>query len=256
MSYQTTKEFWTQQAEKFGNDPEATTNDFYLREIEVRVISEIISNLKSDSAKIADVGCGNGYSTKRHAKSFSQHSFIGYDYVPEMIENARLGQSTDNIKFDVLDLVNDSITSSFDLIFTNRCLINLPTWEDQQTALEKIHASLSDGGTFAMVENFVEGQSNFNQLRREFGLSEIPIRHHNLFFNKKMLTDFIEDKFEIVRSVNISSQYYITSRIIYSKICQENGDSPDYRDIHHKLGSMLPFEGDCGPINLWELKKR
>jgi hypothetical protein len=132
----------------------------------------------------------------------------------------------------------------------------LSSWEDQKTALQKIFSALSDNGKYLMIENFMNGQNNLNALRKEFGLKDIEVRVHNLFFNLEEVQDFTKNlglKFELYE--NISSLYYLVSRVIYSNICMKDGIEPDYYDIHHELASKLPACGDFGPIALCTIKK-
>jgi len=106
-----------------------------------------------------------------------------------------------------------------------------------------------------MVENFLEGQEKFNQVRKGFGLEEIPIREHNYFFQRDRLIEYIDGRFEVEEEVNISSTYYLMSRVIYSKICSETGQQPDYFDDHHRFSAGLPFAGEFGPVRLICLRK-
>jgi len=106
-----------------------------------------------------------------------------------------------------------------------------------------------------MIENFMEGQINFNRVREDVGLQPIPVRHHNRFFDAHELEMTIDGLFELQESVNISSSYYLTARIVYSKICEDDRVQPDYSDSHHKYASMLPFAGDFGPVYLKILRK-
>ena len=108
---------------------------------------------------------------------------------------------------------------------------------------------------YLMVENFIEGQNDFNQVRNNFGLPEIPIREHNYFFQRDRLVEYIGGRFQIEEEVNISSTYYLVSRVIYSKICSEAGQQPDYFDAHHRYAAGLPFAGEFGPVRLLCLKK-
>lgn len=257
LDYTNIKSYWDNRAKKEGSTLQSTTNDYYLREIEINTLSHYISELINDTQKelhIGDIGCGDGYVTSSLASNFKQAKFFGYDYSPEMIKNADTRKSH-NCVFNLADILHDDLRQKFDVLYTTRCLINLPDQELQKKALLKIHESLNENGLYVMIENFMDGHINFNEIRASFGLESIPVRDHNLFFSHDWLDDFMKDKFDIIKIENISSMYYLVSRIVYSKICQENGAPPDYFDIHHNLASKLPFSGNFGPVKLLLLKK-
>lgn len=254
MNFEEIKKYWEDRAAG-DSSAQSTTQDFYLREIEYNVLCERIQKYSPDV--VADVGCGDGRTTARLANKFPSAFFSGYDYSSFMVENARSHfppVKSPNIQFDRLDICA-GLKKSFNLIYTTRCLINLPSWDLQKIAINNIHSSLTIGGIYLMVENFIEGQENFNQVRENFGLPEIPIREHNFFFQRDRLFDYIDGRFEIEEEVNISSTYYLVSRVIYSKICSETGQQPDYFDDHHRFAAGLPFTGEFGPVRLICLKK-
>jgi SAM-dependent methyltransferase len=254
MNFEEIKKYWEERAAG-DTSVQSTTQDFYLREIEFRVLLERIQKYSSDS--VADVGCGDGRTTARLARKFPTIFFSGFDYSSFMVENARnhlLPGELSNVHFEQLD-ISEGMQASFGLIYTTRCLINLPSWELQQIAINNIHKALTDGGVYLMVENFLEGQEKFNQVRKGFGLEEIPIREHNYFFQRDRLIEYIDGRFEVEEEVNISSTYYLMSRVIYSKICSETGQQPDYFDDHHRFSAGLPFAGEFGPVRLICLRK-
>jgi len=255
MDFNEIRQYWDQRA---GGDSsvQSTTQDIYLREIEFEAVLGQIQ--KYAPQRVADVGCGDGRTTVRLASKSLTTSFTGFDYADSMVANARkVHAQTDAtpVRFDQLDIC-DGLTESFDLIYTTRCLINLPSWELQMQALRNIHAALPAGGTYVMVENFVEGQNNFNQQRRQYGLREIPVRAHNKFFEHSRLMEFVDPLFSVEYEVNISSTYYLMSRVVYARMCSDAGVEPDYFDEHHKLAAGLPFCGEFGPVRMVCLKKR
>lgn len=258
LDYTNIKSYWNNRAKEEGATLQSTTNDYYLREIEINTLSHYISELINESQKellVGDIGCGDGYVTSSLASNFTEAKFFGYDYSSEMVKNANTRKSL-NCIFDIADIIHDKLDQKFDVLYTTRCLINLPDVELQKKALMTIHESLGENGFYFMIENFIDGHANFNEVRENFGLEPIPVRNHNLFFSHNWLDDYIKDKFDIIKIENISSMYYLVSRIIYSKICQENGVLPDYFDIHHSLASKLPFNGNFGPVKLLLLKKK
>ena len=254
MNFEEIKRYWDDRAAR-DESAQSTTQDFYLREIEFNVVSARLEKYEPDL--VADVGCGDGRTTTRLANKFGDAFFFGFDYSSSMIENATKHLSSEgleNIKFEQLD-IRDGLKEKVDLVYTTRCLINLPSWDLQKVALNNIHGALKVGGAYLMIENFVEGHENFNRVRRDFGLPEIKIRDHNLFFQRTQLLDYIDGLFEVEEEVNISSAYYMVTRVIYSKICSEAGVSPDYFDDHHRFAVGLPFAGEFGPVRLVCLKK-
>lgn len=255
MNFEEIRNYWEGRASNDGS-VQSTTQDVFLREIELNTLIERIR--KYSPLYVADVGCGDGRTTVGLARVFGGIEFCGFDYSPAMVENARLVLATQNISnaaFDQLDICND-LPTSFDLIYTTRCLINLPTWELQKNAIRNIHAALNDNGVYLMIENFLEGQENFNRIRKSYELPEISIRPHNFFFARQHLLDYTRDLFEVDEEVNISSTYYLVSRVVYSKMCLESGTQPDYFDEHHRYAANLPFCGEYGPVRLISFRKK
>lgn len=235
---------------------QSTTQDVYLREIELRVVAGQIERLKP--ASVMDIGCGDGRTTIGIARGFSGLKFSGFDYSDAMVENARanlVAHGLKNVHFERHD-IRDQLTGCFDLAYTTRCLINLPDWDMQRLALRNIHQALNVGGHYLMIENFIEGQENFNLLRREFGLPEIAVRNHNFFFSRDRLISDIDELFSVEEEVNISSTYYMVSRVVYSRICADSNDQPDYFNGHHRYAASLPFAGEFGPVRLLVLRKK
>ncbi len=256
MDFSQVKKYWEERAST-DSSAQSTTQDYYLREIEFRVISGLIKKYRP--TYVMDIGCGDARTTARLAVEFEALKFIGGDYSESMLRNAQ--GNIDRAKIDNLDLMFCDISQplpskNLDVVYSTRCLINLPTWELQQIAIENIADSLNAGGYYIMIENFIEGHENFNHVRESFGLPKITVREHNLFFNRFKLLDFVSNRFEILEETNISSTYYLVSRVIYSKICQDRDVSPDYFDTHHEYASQLPFSGEFGPVRMISMRKK
>lgn len=257
MEYEEAKEYWNKRAMSKKETKQTTTNDIYLRKLETQKVLDLISSY--DSIKtVADFGCGDGLTTIELAKQFPEIQFVGYDYASNMIQLAKEASSDlDNVRFEVLDIFKDDFSDKFDVIFTDRVLINLPKWDSMKVAIEKITKALTKTGRYIMVENFLDGQDSFNKLRKQFSLDEIPIRDHNIYLDKKEVYDYLDElKLDLDVDENISSLYYIISRIVYTKICKKENKEPNYSDIHHVIGSQLPSLGNYGPISLLVFKKR
>ncbi len=247
------RDYWEDRASS-DSSAQATTGDVYLRKIEQRVLADEICAL--EPLIVADLGCGDGRTTLSLAKQFPQTKFIGYDYAEAMIGIARtLRQTVDsNVDFQIHDATSP-LPFDVDLVYSTRCLINLPSWELQKAVLLNVWKSLPLGGVYIAIENFIEGQDSFNEVRTAFGLPKIPVRDHNLFFNRVQLVKFLDGLFTIENEINISSTYYLVSRIHYSRACADAGTVPDYHDKNHENASKLPFAGEFGPVRMMRLRK-
>ncbi len=255
LNFDEIRKYWDDRAAG-DSTVQSTTQDLFLRQIELSALIERVS--KFSPQRVADVGSGDGRTTIGLARTFAAIQFSGFDYSVAMVDNSRkvlAAEELANVGFGQLDIC-DGLSGSFDLIYTTRCLINLPSWELQQKAIQNIHKALSPGGIYVMIENFVEGHENFNRVRRQFELSEIPIRQHNYYFERQRLFDFANDMFLVSDEVNISSMYYLVSRVVYSRICSDQGTQPDYFDPHHRYAAELPFCGEFGPVRLICFQKK
>jgi SAM-dependent methyltransferase len=257
------KRYWEDKAEEYETRPQATTSDYWVRQVEIRHLTEEILKYGSQGCGILDIGCGNGYSTIELVKRLPSCRFIGVDYAPRMIRyanEAKAGLSNalkERLTFfvdDVLSLEGDY--KDVEVVITDRCLINLPSFELQKQAISSIARILPKGARCLLAENFMEGHNNFNRLRKSIGLKEIPVRWHNLFFNESSFEEAVADYFDIVEVRNISSLYYLATRVIYSKVCSLENREPDYDNIIYQVGAELPVEGDYGPIKLAILNRR
>lgn len=255
------RKYWEDKAKEYKSKPQATTSDFWLRQIEINALEKEINN-DSSIKRVLDIGCGNGYSTMELAKRCKNCIFIGFDYSSNMIKEANdsLESLPDKVKKritffvdDVLDIKNKY--EDIDLVMSDRCLINLPTEELQEKAIMNISNLLDEGKKYIFIENFIEGHKNFNRLRLHLGLKEIPVRWHNKFFTEENFERMVKKTFKISKLLPISSLYYLATRVVYSKICELEGRVPDYDNIIYKVGAKLPFEGDYGPVKLAVLKK-
>jgi len=258
------KEYWEKRAKQNVKNPKATTNDVYLRDLEIDTLIKTLKELQiSPDNNVLDVGCGDGYSTLKLAEAFPKTNFLGMDYSENMIKTACLQlEYKPEIKNRVIFLTGDATEIEkvcnypFEFIISDRCLINLDSFPSQIKAISQIAKNLKTGGYYLAIENFIEGHENMNKARSSIGLKEIPIRWHNLYFKEDEFVNAIKDYFEIKMWKDFSSSYYFATRLVYSKMCQMKGEEPDYMHEIHQLSINLPWVGQFSPIRMVVLQKK
>ena len=257
-------EYWNERAVQ-QLDTSATTNDVYLRELEISTIIQTLHEIRmSENKNILDVGCADGYFMLKAADAFPKSKFLGVDYSENMIKlaNDRLNSSPElrnRVKFmvgDATDIKKTCGKLTFDVILSDRLLINLDSVGTQVNAITEIAECLKEGGFYIAIENFIEGHQSMNKARRHVGLPEIPLRWHNLFLIKEDFLKNVKHFFKIIAFTDFASSYYFATRVVYAKMCQMRGEEPDYKHDIHKLSVKLPWIGEFSPLKMIVLCKK
>src|SRR5436190_10193236 len=119
-------------------------------------------------AKVADVGCGHGWSTVMMARAFPNSEFIGYDFHPGSIEAARKHAAshgvTDNVLFEV-GSAKDFGATGLDLVTFFDCLHDMG---DPVGAAAHVYRSLKKDGSWMIVEPMAADslEENLNPVSR------------------------------------------------------------------------------------------
>lgn len=246
MTTEKIKQFWDNQAKEFGASDLATAPDHAYRQLEIEAIMPHIKG-----PRVLDVGCGNGYSTLKFNEAYPDIRFTGIDYSGPMIEEALKQPVRADLPcaaFAVGDVrsISRDYAGQFDTIISERCLINLMTWEEQLHGLMEMKKCLAPKGRIILVENFVEGLANLNSLRAKFDLHEIKTRWHNRYLVNDEFVDAVNDHFTVEHYENIGNLYYIISRVVYAALAKQEGREPEYEHPINYIAAKLPSLGDYG----------
>lgn len=185
--------------------------DKFLINLEVRIIKKRI--LKD--SKVLDVGCGEGEGTLEYS-TIPGVQIVAVDFSETRLRKAaeRLGQQK-NVILKKIDLLKKySLEKDFDFIVSQRFLINLMGWDLQKKVILDLKKLLKKGGKLLMLEGSVDGVTSLNNFRKLFGLEPIPVKWHNLFFEDKKLTKFMnENNFGLVEEDGLGEYFFLTRGI-------------------------------------------
>jgi ubiquinone/menaquinone biosynthesis C-methylase UbiE len=119
-------------------------------------------------AKVADVGCGMGFSTLLMAKAYPNSSFVGFDFhepsIREARQHAQAHKAGGNVRFEV-STAKDIAERDFDLITVFDCLHDMG---DPRGCATHMHQMLKNDGSWMIVEPLAgdRPEDNFNPVSR------------------------------------------------------------------------------------------
>ncbi len=253
-------EFWTQQAHEHGQSPSASWSDHRVIDMEIGEISRRLS----DGDHVLDVGCANGYSSVQFA-SARHIQLRGLDYVPKMIEEARIrlqGTKKDisgTVEFGVGDITKlEEASNAYDKVVVIRVLINLGSWERQLKGLRECIRVLKPGGILLLSEATLQGWWRLNALRTEWGLDEIPMPPFNQYVDQDQVISAIRNEARLLELCNFASTYYVGTRILkplLAKATQAPVSVANPNAEWNRWFSQLPPAGDYGTQKLFVFRK-
>lgn len=242
-----------EEAKKHGTEGTSTIQDLRTRRLEI----EALLLYMKDGMRMLEVGCGNGY-VARTVITKLDVELDAIDLSPEMIALTKEQVFSDcrgSVKFAQQDILSLDTAYEYDLVFSERCLQNLVSFDEQKIAFSNITRALKLGGQFLMLESFWTGLNNLNECRSELDLPEIDPPWHNLFFDEEKTISYMEEiGCSYIDQNRFLSGYYFGSRVILPAITPNrktvNSNSPlnDYF-------SFLPPHGDFCPMKILRFVK-
>ena len=245
MDLKEIQQHWKNWAREYGTNFRATTKASATKNIEIDVLTRALQKIildRGEHLNILEVGCGNGQNLLSLIDCFPNCTFLGIDYIEEMIESANRQKITrsisDNLKFQVGDLLDLALPKmSYDVIFTVRCLINLNSDLLQKQAILSLVERLKPEGYLFMLENTQESFSMQNQIRNMVDLPARSPSEFNHFLNEKEILDFLPSVgLELIGIEDFISFYDL---ILYVLLPMVNGGVIDYDNPLVQAASRL-----------------
>ncbi len=242
-------QFWNEQAPLGAK---AGSQDTIAAELERRAILAHMTT----GIRVLDVGCGTGETAEAVADLGCQ--VTGWDYSPDMI-TATVGKR--GVNFAVVDVRDcPAIVERYQVIYTQRCIINLSDWQTQERVIRYLLGLLVPGGMYLMCECSADGLADVNELRARVGLQPIHAPWHNRYLENAeigMLARGVKsDEYAELEGVEYPlSTYALLSRVVNAALAQQARTVPDYQSPVNRLALDLPAMGTLGQNRLWIWRK-
>ncbi len=223
-------DYWESQASTFGSSHWASWGDHWMIDLEIEMIGGHIDR----GTDVLDVGCANGYGAFRQLSERQPASIVGIDYSPKMIAAARDARTREkapgSISFEVGDVRNLNFPDdTFDVVYTTRVLINLPSWEEQRGALDECVRVTKPGGKVIFSEAFWEPLMLLNAMRQLVNLPPLAEHDFNRYLKKSKTEQHLREANLPYQFNDYSSVYYLGSRFL-RELVTEPSDYPGYEN--------------------------
>jgi len=243
MNLNDIKKHWEEVGKQYQNKVgiSPTSRDPYLAKLEK---DNILKHLNSKS-NVLEIGCGDASHTIEYAKYVNHITAI--DLSENLLQLAEKNISVSGVKnielhqLSVLDLKEFFKNQQFDIIISQRCLINLPEWEYQKDALSQIHFLLKKGGLFLMTEGFNEELDALNKERTKFNLSPIRVVDYNRNFENTEFNGFISKIFNIEEILDYGFYLYM-SRIYHPLVVEP--EMTKHQSPLNKIAALLASQSN------------
>ena len=240
-------EYWN------DNDVESMY-DKHLLNAEIELILKHIP----EGAKILDAGCGEGEGTLAYS-SIPGSLVHAVDFSETRLQKAgeRLAGRS-NVTCKQVDFLGTyELDNDYDVVISQRFLINLMEWKLQQSVLLDLTARLKPGGRLLMLEGSRQGVDSLNEFRAAMGLEPIPVKWHNLFFDDRTLVDFMDEHgCHLVAEEGLGT-YFLLTRGIRPVLDQTLNWDCEFNRLAaaERTAELLQFGPKFSRLKLWVFQK-
>ena len=235
MDLEQIRAHWRNWAQQYGTDLRATTKGTTAKIMELDTLSRAMDKITAElgmQLNILEAGCGNGRNLLSLTQKLPQAQLSGFDLIPEMIDAAnelkfKQENAQSRLNFFVGDVLKiDLPAESYDVVFTDRCLINLNTDDLQQQAIGYLSNLVKTCGYLLMIENSQQSYKRQNLAREAVGLQARTPDVFNHFFDEEKLLPFLPAVgLELIETEDFISLHDL---VLYVLVPMINGGEIDY----------------------------
>jgi ubiquinone/menaquinone biosynthesis C-methylase UbiE len=228
--------------------------DKYLLNAEIEIIRRRIPS----NVKILDAGCGEGEGTLAYSEIPGVQVHAADFSATRLKKAAARLRGRGNIFLKKVDFLKEaSLDSDYDIVISQRFLINFTEWDIQRKILLNLMAMMKSGGKLLMLEGSQQGVDSLNAFRAVWGLGPIPVKWHNLFFDDKELIEFMElNGYELLEEDGLGS-YFLLTRGVRPNLDKELNWDCKFNKVAstRQIEDLLNFRTKFSRLKLWVFKK-
>jgi SAM-dependent methyltransferase len=209
------KEYWESQGQAHGESHWASWGDNWAIDLEIETIGKRLK----DGDHVLDAGCANGFGALTQWKTHRLGSLTGIDFAANMIAAANAAKARENLG-DTVRFAEGDVRAlafpdnSFDVTYTTRVLINLPTWNEQKQGIAECLRVTRPGGLVVLSEGFWEPLMLLNAMRALTNLPPLVEHDFNRYLKRSSLEVFLKELGLDYEFEDFSSIYYLGSRLV------------------------------------------
>jgi SAM-dependent methyltransferase len=258
---------WTDWATRYAADLRSTTKTRTIKQLEIDAFARAIRRLLPSPVTALEVGCGNLVNTLSLARLFPGLSWTASDYLPEMVANSLANRDREQDLAHRVHVTQADIRfadqipgSPFDLVISDRVIINLNTWDLQREALDALVRATKPGGHVLLAENVMDTFAAQNGLRRAVGLPARLVADFNFFLDDQQLLEHLAKTCDLLAVDDFGALHDL---VLYVLTPIANGGQVDYDHPLVKAATELSLGlrervviGPYGQNRLYVYKRR
>ena len=228
--------------------------DKHLLNLEIELISSYIP----DKSVILDAGCGEGEGTLVYSVN-PANTVHAVDFSGTRLDMARKRLAgAKNVIFEQVDFLKDTVRhNTYDIVISQRMLINIIDWELQKRIIRNLMNSLKLGGRLLMLEGSMKGVRELNEVRAAFDLKPIPVKWHNLFFEDNDLDNFMRSEGHKFLKKGGFGEYFVLTRAVRPYFDSElNWDCDFNMAAASNRMRIMGLNNQCSRLKLWVWEKQ